>query len=392
MTASAILETLLSYGFRPFFGLVGIYGVVLTGYWVGHFALGWSLPWLDVTPSQWHAHEMLFGFAGGAIGGFLLTAVANWTGRTPVSGGLLAGLVVAWLSARVAAFIGGLLPFEASITLTAAFPILLTATVGREIFLARNRNNYKIVLIVLALSGAAAVYHLDAWRSVGLRAGLMVILILLAVVGGRIIPAFTRNWLAARDRARLPAPYGIVDSVAVTGLVVLAPVWAFIPNAPMTGWITLVCGVLQILRLSRWCSLQTGAESLLWILHVGYAWLGLGLVLLGISLLFGYPPTAGVHALGLGAIGSLVIGMAMRATLGHTGRALTADRLSTFAFVLVSVAAAVRLGAVYLPGSTALLAASAAAWMIAFTIFVVRCGPMQMRPRVSSSSDGDNPP
>lgn len=384
------MPAVLTLGFRPFFLAAGLWSLGALAAWIAMFAGMLVIP-SRFDPLAWHSHEMLFGFVMAVVAGFLLTALPGWTGRPAIAGTRLALLAGLWLAGRVACLVSDLLPPWLGILLDLAFPVFLLLLVAFEIVAARNWRNLGVVAAVAGLAFANLLMHLEAIglavpAGLGWRLGLAAAIVLISVVGGRIVPAFTRNWLAKRQAARLPAAPGRIDRAALGLLPAGIFGWALFPDLRPVGLLLLLAAALHLWRLSRWCGAATVREPLLLILHIGYGWLVLGVALLGVSLLgVGLPATAAVHALTAGAIGTMILAVMVRATLGHTGRALSAGRGTLLLFVLVTAAAAVRVLAALLPDSMlSLLLASAALWVAAFGLFVGIYGPQLLLPRTGS--------
>ncbi len=378
---------LLAEGFRPFFLAAALHAVLALPLWLLIFS-GSLVPPLALSPTLWHAHEMLFGYFAAVLAGFLLTAVPNWTQRLPISGWPLAGLALLWLLGRVAqapgvAF-GTLSPL-----LDVLFLVVLAAVIAREIWAGRNLRNLPICLLVTALAAANIGFHLLASEDDAadfLRAGVAVAALLIALVGGRVVPSFTRNWMAKRGEAKLPQPFAGFDKACllVTALALL--LWVLRPWGQAAGLLMLAAGLLQAWRLLRWRGWRSLAEPLVLILHLGYAWLPLGLCLLGLAALHPEAVTqsSGLHALTAGAVGVMTLAIMTRATLGHTGRPLTAGPATQAIYALVLIGAALRVAAPWLPiDQMPLLVASGALWSGGFLGFVLVYGPMLLRRRAS---------
>lgn len=390
ITASKPALAILTHGFRVFFLAAGLWSVIALAIWIALFAAGGSLP-SRFSPLDWHIHEMLFGFVMAAIAGFLLTAIPNWTRRLPVSGRPLALLASLWLLGRVACLVSGVVPAWLAIAADLSFPAALVAVVAREIVAGRNWHNLVVVGPVTLLGIANLLMHLESAgiavpAGLGWRLGLAAVILLISVVGGRIVPSFTRNWLARRQSTRLPAPHGWTDRVALAALPAGLFGWVFFPGLPPVGWLLVAAAGLHLWRLLRWRGYLTGDEPLLLVLHLGYGWLVLGTALLGFAMAgVVVPETAAVHALTAGAIGTMILAVMTRATRGHSGRDLAADRTTSLIYVLVSVAAVARVAAAFVAGwSYPLLMASAGAWVGAFGLFVLSYGPMLVLPRKDS--------
>ncbi len=385
--ASRIVPVFLTHGFRPFFLAAGLWSAIALTLWIMMFATGSTVP-SRFDPLAWHIHEMLFGFVMAVIAGFLLTAIPNWTGRRPVSGaplGLLTGL---WLLGRIACLVSSLMPAWVAILADLSFPAALAGVAAREIVAGRNWRNLPIIAVVAVLGIADLLMHLEAAgvplpAGLGWRLGLAAVIALISVVAGRIVPGFTRNWLATRRVVNLPAAPGWIDPVALGVLHVGLFAWVFLPEVRPVGVLLVLGAALNAWRLLRWRSSATVAEPLLLILHVGYAWVAVGVTLLGLTVLDpNLPQSAAIHALSTGAIGTMTLAVMTRATRGHTGRALSADRVTSAIYVLVNLAAITRVAAAVTAGwSMPLLIGSACLWVAAFAGFVLRYAPMLLPPR-----------
>lgn len=376
-----------SMGFRPFFLGASIWAALAVPIWITSLSLGHA----DIggTDGQtWHMDEMMFGFLPAIIAGFLLTAIPNWTGRKPVAGHFLAMLFALWVAGRAANLAAGLTgPVGLAIDL--AFLPVFAAIVWREILMGKNARNLPVCVLVTLLAAAHIAFHLsESAPFIGRapeRAALGAVAMLIALIGGRIVPAFTRNWLAARGRPpSIVAAAGRLDMIvlALTGAALTA--WVVFPEHAATGVALIVAGAATIVRLSRWRGIATTAEGLVWILHVGYAWLGAAIVLIGASVLAPdiLPPTAGIHALTAGAVGVMVLAVMSRATRGHTGRPLHADPTTCAIYALINVGALVRVSAPLLPSAyVSLLVVSAVLWAAAFALFAIAYGTMLLAPR-----------
>jgi uncharacterized protein involved in response to NO len=322
---------------------------------------------------------MVFGYAAATVAGFLLTAIPNWTGRMPLQGAPLAVLVVLWAAGRAGVLLSGAIGADAAAALDLAFPAAFLAVVAREILAGRNWRNLPMLAALLLLLGGNLLVHLEAMglataADIGNRLGVATLLMLISFVGGRIVPSFTRNWLAKqRPDVAEPAPFGNVDRAAMGLAVIALAAWVVAPDGTIAPWAELAAGLALAVRLARWRGLATLREPLLWVLHLGYGWLALGFLLLAVDgrwpLL---PQTSALHALTAGAVGTMTLAVMTRATLGHTGRPLTAGRGTTAIYVLVTLATVLRLLAPlamdhYLP----ILTLAGAAWSGAFGLFAV---------------------
>ncbi len=376
---------LFAKGFRPFFLLAALWAVVSVPLWLfvqsGHVRLGAYL-----IPTDWHAHEMVFGFAVAVIAGFLLTAAGNWTKRETATGALLIGLCLLWIAGRVALLAAGVLPPALVAAANLAFLPALALVLGRAIFGAKSRRNYGIVAAIVALFGAQLLSHLGALEGDlllqrrGTRLGVDLVLVLIAVVGGRVIPLFTRNATGASgiesDRR--------IDLLAIASVVAVGAADAIWLYGPILGALAAVAAVLNALRMRRWGVQHTAGEPMLWVLHAGYAFLPIGLALRAVAeLTSAVQASAALHALTVGCIGLLILGMMARVTLGHTGREIKASRVVTAAFVLLLAGTLFRtLGPMIGPRvSTSAIHSASGVWSLAFLLYLVRLGPFLLQPR-----------
>jgi len=384
--------TILSQGFRPFFLLAGIWSVMVLP-----VSLLMILGYLELPilydPISWHVHEMLFGFVSAAVAGFLLTAIPNWTGRLPLHGGSLLMLVSLWLAGRLAVATSVFLGAWPTAIMDTAFLIVLTAVMGREIVVGRNWRNLPIVGAVGLLAALNGYFHVEAGNGAGaenlaIRLAIIVIIALISLIGGRVVPSFTHNWLAKRNEAVMPASFGRFDiaSIAVTVIALLA--WAFSAPDRWSAIVLTLAAVMNAVRLARWHGHRTLSDPLVFILHVGFSWIPIGLGMLAASMVFGsIPETGALHALTIGAMGTMVLAVASRATIGHTGRELVAGAGLTAGYILITFAAAARIiAAMDVNFSAPLLFLSAAAWIAAYGLFLFVCGPMLTGKRLPAAA------
>jgi uncharacterized protein involved in response to NO len=382
------MPPLLTAGFRPFFLGAATWSALALAVWLSLFAGGTALP-SRFDPLSWHIHEMLFGFVMAAVGGFLLTAIPNWTNRAPVAGTSLAVLASLWLLGRAACLVSALVPGWFTPMADLAFAVALEAIAARELVAARNRRNYPLLVPVAVLAIANLLMHLQALGiavpiGIGWRLGVAAVIVLISVIGGRIVPAFTRNWLTERGASRLPNSAGMPDHVVLGTLLTAMIAWTFLPDRKPVGVLLLLGAALHAVRLARWRGVATLADPLLLVLHVGYLWLVAGVALLGLSLLTDAVPTAAaVHALTAGAMGTMILAVMTRATLGHTGRALRADAATITSFALVSASAVLRMAAAWpIDAQAGLIELSGLAWIGAFALFLTKYGPMLLSLRL----------
>jgi uncharacterized protein involved in response to NO len=375
---------LLALGFRPFFLLAALAAIALI--------LAWVLLWhRGFTPDAyygrvgWHSHEMLFGYATAVVAGFLLTAVRNWTGIDTPTGAPLAALALVWMAGRVLPWWPGLPPVLIALTDLAFLP-LLALGLFRSVWAGGNRVNRWFLALIVAMAGANALVHAEALGLAGnlsragtyLMADLLVLLVLW--VAGRVMPFFTERGIAgAKVRVR---PW--VERSGFALLLALAATRLAGAPAYVVGTLALALGLLQAFRLAGWHQRGVWGIPILWVLYTALGWLCMGLVLEGIATWGWAPANLAVHALTLGAIGTLTLGMMARVTLGHTGREMRTAPAMTIAFVLINVAALLRvfgpmLWASVYPGWVLL---SGICWVVAFVLFALVHGPMLARPRV----------
>jgi uncharacterized protein involved in response to NO len=374
-------------GFRPFFFLGAAWAVIALTLWMLAFS-GALAPPAALDPLLWHRHEMLFGFVGAIIAGFLLTAIPNWTGRLPIAGWPLGGLVGLWMAARLALLCSGWTGLTAASILDVGFYFVLASVAAREVLAAKNRNLPAVaVVFLLGLANAADYAAAARWLSdgdLGLRAAISLIVMLVSLIGGRIIPSFTRNWMTKRGvTTRLPAQPTWVDHgvLLVTGASLAA--WTAAPDRSLAGGLLVAAACAQAFRLARWGGLRCVRDPLVFILHVGYSWISIGLLLLGAGILDpDIPRSAAIHALTAGAMATMILAVMTRAVLGHTGRQLTASPQTVVMYVLVTVGAVLRVAAPFgiFDYGTGMVAA-AAAWAGAFILFLAIYGPLLFAPR-----------
>lgn len=385
-TTATRLPAILSLAFRPFFLLGSLWAALAILLWMGMLGGHLTLP-SRFDPLSWHIHEMLFGWILAAVAGFLLTAIPNWTGRPPVRGALLAVLTGLWLVGRLACAISALLPWWLAMVADLAFPVALCALAWREIIAAGNRRNLPMPVPVALLAAANLAMHirlrgLDVPQGLDWRLALAAVSILISVIGARIIPAFTRNWLLSQRSKLQPGSSRWLDISATASLHSALLAWAIFPQVRLIGVLLLVAAVLNLARVLRWRGHATLAEPLLSVLHLGYLWLIAGTALLGLSVLgLTMLQVGAIHALTAGAMGTMVLAVMTRVSLGHTGRSLRADRRTSLIYLTISAAALCRIAATWMTDAPLLLSLSALFWMAAFLLFVSRYGAMLMQPR-----------
>jgi uncharacterized protein involved in response to NO len=339
----------------------------------------------------WHAHEMVFGFGLAAVAGFLLTAIPNWTGRPPLRGAALAALAALWIAGRVALLVSYAIGAVPAALLDLLFGATLIAIVAHELIAGRNRRNLPIAAALGLLLAGNTLVHLQATgvantADLGNRLGIATLLALIALVGGRIVPNFTRNWLARMRPACVPpAEIDRIDIACMAAVVLALGAWVSAPASPIAFVLEVLGGAAAAIRLSRWRGLATLREPLLFVLHAGYAWLAFGLAFLGLNGLFAWlPPAAPLHVLTIGAIGTMTLGVMTRATLGHTGRALAADIATSSIYAFITLAVVLRIaGPLFDAALLELTSLAGLAWTTAFALFLAHFGPMLCEPAPS---------
>ena len=373
---------LFSFGFRPFFLGATLFAGLAVPLWMAAFAHGAALG-PDGDALAWHAHEMIFGFVGAVVAGFLLTAVPNWTGRAPVMGMPLALLFGLWFAGRTAMALPA--PGAAGRLVDTLFLIALALTIGREVFAGRNWRNLPVWGLVTLFAAANICWHAEALGAltyspgIGKRLALAVLTLLMSFIGGRIIPSFTTNWMKKQKLHPEPAPFGRFDQLVLWATIVAMVMWVGWPEAAQTGVMLAVAAALHLGRLLRWQGWRTGSEPLVLILHIAYGWIVVALAILAANVfvpgLFG--GASALHALTAGAIGQLTLAVMTRASLGHVGRPLTADRPTVIIYALVFAGAVLRLVLPFTPLGYVLGASIAGTvWAAGFLLFAVHYGPM----------------
>lgn len=374
-------------GYRPFFTSAALWALVALALWLCALSGALTLP-TEFGPLAWHRHEMLFGFVGAVIAGFLLTAIPNWTGRLPIAGGPLASLFGLWLAARAAVLFSAQVGPLVAALLDVGFYVILAALAAREVLAAKNRN-FPVVILVLLFAIANALDHAAAAgmigdEGVGARAAIAIVIVMISLIGGRVVPSFTRNWLVKQGAQRgLPTQTGRFDMIAIAATALAMAGWLIAPFNTSVGYLMVLAAALQAFRLTRWSGVRAWRDPLVLVLHVGYAWVPVGLCLLGLSIVGTAVPRSGaIHALTAGAMATMILAVMTRATLGHTGRELKAGAATTLIYVLVTIGALGRVAAPLLPMDYILaIRLSGIAWGGAFLLFLLVYGPKLIGPR-----------
>jgi uncharacterized protein involved in response to NO len=371
---------LFSYGFRPFFLFGALYAGLAVLAWLPFFTGELALV-TAFAPRDWHVHEMLYGYVPAVVTGFLLTAIPNWTGRLPLQGAPLIVLLLVWIAGRAAVTFSGVIGWLPAAVIDGGFLLLVAAAAAREIIAGGNWSNLKVVSLIALLALGNVCFHLEAHfagaADYSIRIGLAVVVMLITLIGGRIVPSFTRNWLARENPGRLPVPFGRFDMIVIVASAAALVLWIVILQALVVGAALLIVGILQGVRLARWAGDRATRERLMLILHLGYAFIPLGFLLVGLAVLDLIPAAAGIHAWAGGAVGTMTLAVMTRASLGHTGCALIASRATQFIYAAVLLATLSRIAAAIEPAhSLPLLAAAAAFWAAAFLGFGAAYGPI----------------
>ncbi|SNY91157.1 uncharacterized protein involved in response to NO [Cohaesibacter sp. ES.047] len=380
---------ILSYGFRPFFLFGALWAAVAMVLWIMALAGHLDLP-SELDPVSWHAHAFLFGYTGAIIAGFLLTAVPNWTGRLPVVGWALAGLVGLWVAGRVAVLFSDALPYWAVMVGDLAFPIVLALMILREIVAGKNWRNLIILLLLAVFTLANLLFHLDvqngdyAAQGYGARLGLAAIMLMISVIGGRIVPSFTRNWLVRKGREQLPAtPMQTFDKLVLWASIPGFILWVLLPEALITALVLIIMGIGHLVRLARWKGVFTFADPLVAILHVAYGFMPLGAVAMGFAISRPdiLPVSAAQHLWMAGALGGMTLAVMTRASLGHTGRPLQAGSGTMVIYLAIIGSTLLRFVAGFWPEDM-LYHLAGGLWLVAFAGYALVYGPILLRPRL----------
>ncbi len=376
---------LFSFGFRPFFLLGAVWVTLAMLVWLLALSGAITLP-TRFDPVSWHAHEFLFGYLGAVLAGFLLTAVPNWTGRLPMVGWRLAALVLLWVAGRLAVLVSDHLPVAVAPVIDLAFPLVLGGLILREIVAGKNWRNLIVLALLAVFTLANGIFHAEALSGAsaaqgnGLRLGLATGIMMIAVIGGRIIPSFTRNWLAKQNNPARPAPpMQRFDKLVLLVSIATLMLWVVRPFGVQTGAALILFGALHGVRQARWQPHHTLRDPLLWVLHAAYLFIPLGAFGLGVDQIMGNPVTAGAQHLWMaGAIGAMTLAVMTRATLGHTGQSLSANRVTVGIYLCLFGAVLARFWSSI---HWELTQVSGVLWLAAFAGFAVAYGPALLRPK-----------
>ena len=377
-------------GFRPFFFGGAAWALIALALWICTLSGEIDLP-AALDPLAWHRHEMLFGFVGAVIGGFLLTAVPNWTGRLPIAGRPLGGLFALWIAARLALLFSGVTGLWVAAIFDVGFFLVLGLLAAREVLQANNRNVPIVGMILLFGIADALDYLCDTTviplPDIGWQLALSIVVLLISLIGGRIIPSFTRNWMVKQGmKTGLPTQPGKFDLfvIGATALALLA--WLSGPAGTPIAIVVVAAAILQAVRWGRWSGFRTFADPLVLVLHVGYLWVPVGLTLLGFSLMDLVPRSAAIHSLTAGAMATMILAVMTRASLGHTARELRANAATQAIYALVTIGAILRVSASlgvgpYMP----MIDVAGLLWGASLLLFLIAYAPVLWRPRLGEA-------
>lgn len=377
---SATGPVLFSYGFRPFFLGGAIWACAVMVLWIlalsGRIDIGG-----DYGAMAWHGHEMLFGFASAIVAGFLLTAVPNWTGRLPVSGPPLAWLFLLWVMGRAALLASGQIGLVPALVLESAFLPMLLVICVREIVAGRKWADLKVIAGLGGLAIANLCYHYEVIAVSGPdhseRLAVAAYVMMIVIVGGRMLPSFTRNWLNKSGRSDFPVPYNNYDLAVIVLSVLAFALWVILSDSPVTGTLALILAAMHAVRLYRWRGWTTTREPLVTVLHLAYAFVPSGFLAIGAAAFGLIGQISALHLLSVGTITAMMLAVMTRATRGHTGRELTASRLTCLSYAAIFLCALIRPLAEVMPDHpAAIYAVAGLLWLGAFGAFLFEYGPM----------------
>ena len=388
MPISSSKNALLAHPFRPFFLLTGVYGALIVLAWMGFLFGGWPLP-LAWSPLHWHSHEMVYGMVPAAIAGFLLTAMTNWTGAPPLNNKGLLALVLLWLAGRLAFWFAGWLPVWLVAAVDLAFLPALAIYAATILLRYQNRRNLMLVAVLSVLTAGNLLMHIGfvygktSFLILGQNLGINMVTLIMVIIAGRIVPAFTANWLRMQggNPEWVKRPMW-VSNLAIGSVALLALLSLGAP-AVLVGIAALLAGLSNGLRLVQWSGWRTARNPLLWILHLGYFWIVVGLLLRSAEAFnLGVSNSLWQHALGVGAMATLILGVMTRVAMGHTGRPLGLVRFGIIIYGAITLAVILRLLVAaqllhYSLGATL----AALSWILAFALFVFLYWPILSAPR-----------
>lgn len=371
---------LFSYGFRPFFLASALFAIASIDLWVAYLSCGIPIA-SDYGTLYWHAHEMLFGFAPAVLAGFLLTAIPNWTGRLPIAGRPLAVLFAIWCAGRIAMLMSGSIGIVLATAVDSLFLPVMLLVCAREVVAGKKWKDLKVIAGLFVLSLANVLFHVqvigDTDPGLAIRLGIGAYVLLVTIVGGRILPSFTRNWINQFGRTDFPVPYNSFDAATIIIGAVALILWACLPESTATCGVAGVAALLNMIRLVRWRGWTTRPEPILFVLHASFLFVPAGFAAISLQASGWLPEVAVLHIFAIGTISMMMLAVMTRATRGHTGRKLKSSRMTNMSYVLLGCVALVRPLAELVPGlSTEILAVAAIGWTAAFGLFVVEHAPL----------------
>ncbi|WFU04917.1 NnrS family protein (plasmid) [Rhizobium sp. CB3171] len=375
---------LFSYGFRPFFLAAAVWAIISIDLWVLFLSRGLPIA-EEYGAIYWHAHEMLFGFASAILAGFLLTAIPNWTGRLPISGRPLMALFAIWLAGRAALLLIDWIGAIPAVSADSIFLPVLLVLCAREVIAGRKWKDLKVIAGLAALSVANICFHLQVLKGVtpdiAIRFGLAAYVLLVTIIGGRILPSFTRNWLNRSGRTDFPAPYDSFDAVSIAAGMLALVSWTLAPTTVATGLLAASTAILNAVRLARWRAWTTWRDPMLVVLHIAYLFVPIGFAAIAAGAV-GLEQIAILHILAIGVVSLMMLAVMTRASRGHTGRKLKASLTTTVSYtILVTVAVVRPLAELMPPYADVILMLAAAGWTAAFGLFAVEHAPFLCKER-----------
>jgi uncharacterized protein involved in response to NO len=371
---------LFSYGFRPFFLASALWAIASLDLWVAYLSFGIPVA-SDYGPLYWHAHEMLFGFAPAVLAGFLLTAIPNWTGRLPIAGRPLAVLFAIWCAGRIAMLASGSVGIIAATAIDSLFLPVMLVICAREVVAGKKWKDLKVIAGLFVLSLANVVFHIQVIEGAGpelaIRLGIGAYVLLVTIVGGRILPSFTRNWINQFGRTDFPVPYNTFDAATIIIGAVALVLWTCVPESTAVCGVAGVAAILNTIRLVRWRGWATWPEPILFVLHATFLFVPIGFAAIALQASRWLPEVGVLHIFAIGTISMMMLAVMTRATRGHTGRKLKSSRTTNISYVLLGCVALVRPLAELVPAlTTEILAVAAIGWTASFGLFVVEHGPL----------------
>jgi uncharacterized protein involved in response to NO len=364
---------IFSYGFRPFFLAAAIWAIVSIDIWAAFLTLDVPVA-TDYGPLYWHAHEMLFGFAPAILAGFLLTAIPNWTGRLPIAGRPLMCLFALWTAGRIAMLSTGEIGVVPAAAIDALFLPAMLVLSAREVMAGKKWKDLKVVAGLVVLASANVLFHIQAigghGPDVSIRLGLGAYVLLVTIVGGRILPSFTRNWINQFGRTDFPVPYNHFDATSIIIGAMSLAVWSFAPESLASGALGLIAAALNVARLVRWRGWTTWPEPIVFILHAAFAFVPLGFAAIALESV-GLPELAVLHVFAIGCVSLMMLAVMTRASRGHTGRKLKSGVITNVSYVLLAAVALVRPTAELVPAyGDSIVLLAAIGWTAAFVLFL----------------------